>query len=125
MNKWETAKAQLDSMVFPAHKFKERDEEFRKSRGFSEKHIFGVETSPKAHKQKKENHNGTRTKINNLLEVNGFKAEFIRDYCFECKKAVKLEGIMFNDELNVCYIKTFIEAKEIKAVDVYAGGLNL
>lgn len=125
MSKWETAKAQLDSMVFPGQRFKERDKKFREFRNGGTEQIFGVETSSKAHRQKKENHNGSRTKVSDLLEVNGFKTEFTSDYCFECSRVIKLVGTIFSDELNLCYSKTFIEDKETKAVNVYAGGLNL
>lgn len=126
MNKWEAAKALLDSMVFPTQKFKECAKKFEEHRNGGTELVFGVETQPKSHKQKKDNHNGNRTKVSDLLDVNGFKTEFVRDYCFECRKVIKLEGIIFNDELNLCHNKIFVEDKGIPSPsDVFDGGLDL
>ncbi len=119
MNSWDMAMVELDKMAFPSDKFFDY---LKKGDGKYE--FFGISKNSKRHIEGKNVHSGERTKISGLLDINGFGTEFVRDYCFSCKKVIKLQGVIFNNDENVCYVRVFLESKNAETFEELDGGLG-
>lgn len=131
MTKWETAKAKLDDMEFPGQEF------YAQTQGRSYKTVAdvvvtddtlnGISKTARRHKSGKTSHQGMSVKISNLMTIEGYPTEFIRDYCLKCKRETKLQGTVFNSKENSCYTKIFKEDKsgfDDNDLDEFMGGLT-
>lgn len=106
-------------MVFPNDKFVARLKE-----GEGNYEFFSISRNSKRHNAGKNSHPGERTRVGGLLNIGGFGADFIREYCFSCKKVIKLEGIIFNNDENICYARTFLDNKTPETFEELDGSLG-
>ena len=84
---WEEAKLKLDAMDFPDN--------------------VGRRTLGEKHKEKGEEHE-TRAFIFDQL-IDTFLCRFKYTICEECRKTIKQEAVMFNNQENKCYNKKYMK----------------